>query len=235
MDRTKATARQAGLLYFLMSIVAVLSYFVLGPRFVVPGDATATAQRIMDATLLFRISILVDLVSQVLFIALVLRLYELFRGVDRGLAQLMVAFVLVGIAAGLADLTLRTAPLTFLSGAGFLSVFTKEQLDALSFGFLRLRGNGNQIVTMFWGLWLFPFGVLVIRSGFLPRLLGFLLLIAGVSYVVGSCTGIVFPEHSGVVARAMMPLEFCELPIIFWLLIVGAQVKSPEARAALAS
>ena len=111
-----------------------------------------------------------------------------------------------------------------------MSVFTKPQLDALTLGFLTLHTNGATVVTAFWGLWLFPFGILVIKSGFFPRILGSLLMVAGFAYVISSLTSIVLPAYRHIVSRTMMPLYFGEVPIIFWLLIKGAKVPQPQAR-----
>jgi len=80
------------------------------------------------------------------------------------------------------------------------------------------------MAEIFWGLWLFPFGTLVIRSGFIPRFLGFLLLIAGMGYLIDSFTFLVFPTYKQVGSQIAMILELGELPIIFWLLIWGARV-----------
>jgi hypothetical protein len=129
----------------------------------------------------------------------------------------------------LVNLVNGLAPLIVLSGADFLSVFTKPQLDALALGFLRLRSSGALVVTVFWGLWLFPFGILVIKSRFFPKVLGVLLMGAGFAYPTVCFTSIALPAHAHVVSQILMPLQFGELPIIFWLLIKGAKVQLPEA------
>ncbi len=118
-----------------------------------------------------------------------------------------------------------------ITGAEYLSVFDRPQLEALALGVLTLHSAGAAVVTAFWGLWLFPFGILVIKSGFLPRLLGILLLVAGVAYLTSSVTSIVLPEHREILSRIMMPLYFGEVPIIFWLLIKGAKAPADQPRA----
>jgi hypothetical protein len=218
----KARARKAGVLYLVFSLVAIVGEFVL-PAFVVQGDAAATAHNIAAAEFTYRIGILTGFVTLVLFIFLVVSLYRLFKDVDGWHAVLMVLLVSIGVAISLANLTIRFAPLVFLSGADYLAVFTKPQLDALALGFLKLHGDGTTVATVFWGLWLFPFGILVIRSGFFPRILGFLLIVAGCAYVTSSVTSIVLPAYRHVVSQVMMPLYFGEIPIIFWLLIKGAR------------
>jgi hypothetical protein len=194
--------------------------------FLVPGDATATARNILAAEQTYRIGILTDFVTLLIFIFLVVSLYNLLKAAGKWHALLMVLLVSVGVSIGLANLLNKIAPLILLSGADYLSVFTKPQLDALALGFLNLNSNGNDIAAVFWGLWLFPFGILVARSGFFPRVLGILLMVAGFGYVTSSVTSIVLPAYSHVVSLVTMPLLFGEFPIIFWLLIKGA--KAPE-------
>jgi len=223
MNSTKATARRAGALYFLFLIVGLVDMYGF-PRFIVPGDATATARNIIAAELTYRVGILTDFVSLLLFIFLVVSLYNLLKSVHKWHAMIMVLLVSVGVSIGLASLLNKIAPLILLSGADYLAVFTKPQLDALALGFLSLNSNGNTIAAAFWGLWLFPFGILVIKSGFFPRILGILLMVAGFGLLTMSVTSIVLPAYEHVVSRAMMPLGLGEFPIIFWLLIKGAEV-----------
>jgi hypothetical protein len=226
MDSIKATAHRVGALYFLFLLVGLVDMFGFS-HFIVPGDATATARNIVAAQATYRIGILTDFVTLLIFIFLVVSLCKLFKGVDQWHAMLMVVLVSVGVTIGLANLLNKLAPLILLGGANYLSVFTKPQLDALALGFLNSNNNGNNVAGAFWGLWLFPFGILVIKSGFFPRILGILLLVAGFAYLTTSVTSIVFPAYEHLVSQLAMPLGLGEFPIIFWLLIKGANVPQP--------
>lgn len=232
MNSTKATARRAGVLYFLFMIVAIVGEFFF-PAFMVPGDATATARNITAAELTYRIGILNGFVTLVIFIFLVVSLYKLLKDVDKSQAMLMVVLVSIGVAVALANLLNKFVPLVLLSGADYLAVFTKAQLDALTLGFLRFHRSGVIVTTAFWGLWLFPFGILANKSGFFPRILGILLMVAGFAYLATSVTAITLPAYRHVVSQVMMPLYFGEVPIIFWLLIKGASVPQPESRSSI--
>jgi hypothetical protein len=234
MNSIKSSARRAGALYFVFMIVGLVDLY--GFRgFNVPGDATATVRNIMAAESTYRIGILTDCLSLLLFVPLVVMLYRLLKDVDQWQAILMVLLVSVGVTLGLANVLNKMAPLVLLSDANYLSVFTKPQLDALAQGFLGLNGAGSTIDSAFWGLWLFPFGILVIKSGFFPRVLGVLLLVAGFGLLTTSVTSIAFPAYERTVARAMMPLGLGEFPIIFWLLIKGATVPQRQVRPSAAS
>jgi hypothetical protein len=207
-----------------MAVLSILSAFYFNPAFIVPGDAAATARNITNGEQLYRLGILDGFVALLLFLFLAWTLYELFKDVDKKQARLMLILVIVGITMALVNLVNGFAPLIVLSGADFLSVFTKPQLDALALGILRFKSSGTLVVTVFWGLWLFPFGILVIKSGFFPKVLGMLLIGAGFAYPIVCFTSIALPAHAHVVSQILLPLQFGELPIIFWLLVKGAKV-----------
>jgi len=142
--------------------------------------------------------------------------------------MLMVLLVSVGVSVGFANLLTKLAPLILLSGTDYLSAFTKPQLDALALGCLSLNSIGNTVDAAFWGLWLFPFGNLVIKSGFVPWVLGILLMVAGLGLLTSSVTSIVLPAYEHAVSQVMTPLGLGEFPIIFWLLIKGAKAPQPQ-------
>ena len=219
----KRTARRVGLLYLVMSVFAMANYFYLHRLFFFPGDPAATARSILARAQLYRISLLLDLVTQVLFILVVVALYRLFKDVDRSQARVMVALVGTGIAAQFAGFVLNTVPLVLLRGPEYLAAFTPQQLQALSYASLRLFSKQGELLTAIWGLWLFPFGLLTIKSGFLPKFLGVLLIITGIAYVVSCVTAVVFPEQVDAVYKLALPLYFGEFIVVLWLAIVGAK------------
>jgi len=221
-------ARRAGVLYLVLSIVAMFSFFYLRPRFVISGDAAATASNILAHEQLYRTGILLDLFGQLVFIVVVLELYRLFKDVDRTQARVMLALVGTGIAVQVASEALNVAPLVLLGGADYLSAFTRPQLEALAYGSLTLFGKQGDLLTAFWGVWLFPFAYLTIKSGFLPKFLGVLLILSGVAYVVTCATAIVFPAVA-TVTKFMMPLYFGEFIVVLWLAFIGARPRAAEA------
>jgi hypothetical protein len=164
----------------------------------------------------------------VIFICLAVALYRLLSSVNKIWAVLMVALVLVSAAVGFVNTLNDIAALTLFRGADFLAVFDKPQRDALGMLFIRLHTQGIFIDEMFWGLWLFPFGLLVFRSGFLPRFLGVWLMINCFGYVFLSITALFFPDYYGAAFRYSQPLLFGELAIMLWLLIKGAKVQGPQ-------
>jgi hypothetical protein len=213
----------------VFALGAIFNNFFLSAGFVVSGDPAATAKNILARESVFRFGIFCSFAELMLFIVLVVWLYGLFEAVDKKLSMIMVGFVWLGVALSLSNMVHKTAPLIYLGGADYLSAFSRQQLEALSQVSLGLRGNGNQLAMAFWGLWLLPFGLLVIRSGFIPKFFGIALLIAGVGYTVTSGAAIVSPAYRTVVSQFMTPLYFGELPIIFWLLLKGVRVPASGA------
>jgi hypothetical protein len=232
MGSPRATARSIGVLYVLTMLPAPLNLIFLPKHFIVAGDAAATARNIAGGEFLYRLCTLAGLLNNILFLFLVLSLYNLFQDVDRKQARLMVVLVVVSVAIGLATLLIEIAPLILLSGAGFLSVFSQAQLDSLALGFLRLRASGLGIDSAFWGLWLFPFGVLVLKSGFIPKLIGVLLIIGCFGYLAQSITSLVFPAYVATVFNATLPLVAPgEVSMVIWLLVKGGGILLPERAA----
>ncbi len=225
MHPLKKSARIAGAIYLSMVITGPFSLIYVPSKLIVRGNAAATADNILAHETMFRLAILADLVGSVIFICLGIALYKLLSGVSKTWAGLMVAFVLVSAAVGFLNTLNNIAALTLFRGADFLTVFDKPQRDALGMLFVRLHSRGILINEIFWGLWLFfPFGLLVFRSGFLPRFIGVWLMINCLGYVALSVTALFFPDYYEAAFKWAQPILFGELAIMLWLLIKGAKV-----------
>jgi len=236
MDSTKRTARLAGLLYLVSAIPGVFSLIYVPSRLSVRGDAAATADRIRASETLLRMGIAAELLSTILFIFVALVLYRLFKPVAERAALAMMILILISFPVSLYNVVNEIAALNFAGGgraANALSVFDAHQRDALAYLFFHLHSQAIVIVAqVFWGLWLFPFAICVMRSGFIPRFLGVLLIIAGCGYVAVSLTEAALPQYAHTVEQVAQVTNLAELPIIFWLLIWGA--KPQRTKAALA-
>jgi len=232
MHPTAKAARIAGAVYLSMVLTAPFSLIYVPSKLIVRDNAAATAENVLAHETMFRLSILADLVGQVIFICLAIALYRLLSNVNKIWAGLMVAFVLVSAAVGFVNTLNDIAALILFRGADFLAVFDKPQRDALGMLFIRLHTQGIFIDEMFWGLWLFPFGLLVFRSGFLPRFIGVWLMINCFGYVILSVIALFFPAYYGAAFNWSQPVLFGELAIMLWLLIKGAKVPAAATTAA---
>lgn len=225
MHPTQKAARVAGALYLLLVVTAPFGLIYVPRTLIVGGNATATANNILAHETLFRLGIVTELISEVVFIFLVMALHRFLSGVNINHARLMVGLVLVSAAIGLVNLLNNVAALTLFRGADSLSVLDKPQRDALAMLFLRLHSRGTFVNEIFWGLWLLPFGLLVMKSGFLPRILGVLLIVNCFAYVAASLTWLLLPAYGNAASQASTPALFGEIWIMLWLLIKGARVQ----------
>jgi len=224
MHPTDKAARIAGAVYLSMVLTAPFSLIYVPNKLIVRGDATATASNILAHETLFRLSIFGDLVGHVIFICLGIALYRLLSNVNRTQALLMVGFVLVSAAVGFLNTLNNIGALLLFRGDDFLAVLDKTQRDALGMLFVRLHSHGMFIDEIFWGLWLLPFGLLVFRSGFLPRFLGVWLMINCFGYLALSVIALFFHSYYSSAFGFLQPVLFGELAIMLWLLIKGAKV-----------
>jgi hypothetical protein len=232
MTSLSRNARIAGLLYLTL-MTAPLRLMYIPSKLFVSGNATATSNNIAAHEMLFRLGILSDLFTATMGIFLTLALYRLFKEVDEGLARLMVILGALMVTPIYFLNTINDAAALLLArGADFLSVFDKPQRDALVMVFLRMHGQGILANEVFWGLWLFPFGLLVYKSRFLPRILGVWLMLNCFAYLAVSVTGILWPQREATVANWSLPVMFGELAIMLWLIIMGAKERQPLAAAA---
>lgn len=231
MTSTKKTARLAGVLYLVNGVTGFFGIIYVPGKLIVSGNTAATAHNILASERLFRLGIVSELICAAEFIFLLWVLYRLFAGVNKSHASLMLIFGAVFVPIMCLNALNEIAALTLLRGADFLSIFDQSQRQALAMLFLDLHRYGYVIGWIF-GLWLFPFGILVYKSGFLPRVLGVLLIAAGFGYLADSLTPLLLPSYEGLVGQiANIPLTLGEPAIILWLLIMGAKDRSLNAPA----
>ncbi len=219
----KKTARLAGLLYLILVITGVYSIIYVSSKIIVLEDAITTSKNILNNEFLFRTGIISDLISNIIFVFLVLTLYRLFKQVNEYQAKLMVVLVVVQIPAVFIMEALNITSLMIFKGE-ILQTFELNQRQDLAMLFLKINNYGTLILEMFWGLWLLPFGLLVYRSGFIPRIFGILLIIAGIAYMNDSLVSLLFPNYSAFVNQpTLLLVAIGEISITLWLLIKGVK------------
>jgi len=226
--------RVAGVWYLLLVFIGPLRLIYIPTTLFVPHNPAVTVTNIAAHESLFRFAMAADLVGAVVLVCMGMAFYRLFENVDRHLAVLVVIFggvmpALLYLVNSVSD----AAALMIVRGADFMSVFDKPQRDALAVMFLELHDHQTTAAEILWGVWLFPLGTLVYRSGFLPRFLGIWLIVNGVTYVIMSLTGVLAPPYQDLVGKYGQPALMGELALVLWLLIKGAQPpwwSEPDAR-----
>jgi hypothetical protein len=201
-----------------------LAFFSLSVRdkLIVPGDAAATASNIMASEGLFRGGIVAWLVSQTIFVFLLMVLYRLLKPVNASVALQMVVLLLVGVPIALINELNQFAALLLLSDADHLTATNVDQLHAQVMFHLNLHQYGIYVAQIFWGLWLLPFGYLVFKSTFLPKILGVLLMIGCLGHLTDVVAAVVFSNFEVTVSGFTSIGEFL-LPL--WLVVKGVDVK----------
>lgn len=232
MTANKKTARTAGLLYLVVVLTGMFSLAYVPSKLIVWDNPAITIQRIKESVLLFRLGIVSSLVCYTFFLLLPLVLYRLLKQVNKTVAVLMVVLAVISVPISFVNILNKFAVLSLVTETRYLQSFSAEQVQAQVMFYLNQYDSGILITQVFWGLWLFPFGYLVYRSGILPKILGILLMLGCVGYLV-NFTGFVLIKgygEAGISGFVRLPASLGEILTCLWLLIMGAKVpKQPPA------
>lgn len=225
-QRAQILARVGGVLYLIIIAIGTLGESVVRGSIVVSGDAAATAANLRSMEGLWRLGVAGEVVLLACAVGVMVILYLLLRPVSRGLAQAAVLFNLVSIAIeGVAAVSLA-ATLQPLSSAAYLTAFTPEQLHALSMLSIRAHGTGFGIALIFFGVVCVLWGIMIYRSGYMPRAIGVLMQIAGICYLVNSFSLLLSPWLSNLVfPMILIPPLVAELSLALWLLLKGVKAE----------
>jgi hypothetical protein len=216
MNSTSKIARTTGLLYLLYMISSFIAN--LFGKFVFV-EALVTVDHILTHAFQFRIGFVINLFSVVLFLLAAWALYVLLKPVNKDFALLFLLFNVAGFVVWLFSSLCLFASLVILNGGETINVFQPDQLQALAVFFVNLYKFGVVIAQVPYGVWLFPLGYLVLKSGYLPKILGVLLLADGICQFVYVCQRFVFPDL-GIIAYPCFVISFiAEVSLALWLSI----------------
>ncbi len=236
MNSKKTIARMAGFLYLVLALVGPFSLMYVPTTLIVPGDAATTASNIMASEGLFRMGLVGEAIIFSVEIGLVVLLYVLLKSVSETLSLVAaLARLSMAVVQGINVLN-GFAALLLLSGAGYLTVFEPDQLHALVLLFLDLRNAGVLVWEGFFGLHLLVLGYLFVESGYIPWILGIMVVIASFGYLIHSFGNFLFPNYQAifewiVIALAVVP----EVSLTLWLLMRGVEVRQQDHGVSLTS
>lgn len=225
MNTKQKNARIVGVLYLIVAITGGFAHFSVRESLIVPNDLLTTAFNITSSETLFRIGSISDIICQTIFIFVPLYFYNLLKKVNKNYAITMVILALIGIPIAFMNIILQLGALELLVNNNYLIAFGEATLHALIMLLLDLNGIGILIVQIFWGLWLLPLGLLVFQSGFLPRIIGIMLIIAAFIYSFGSVATILLPQHMLLFDYIYWQPAIVEIVLCLWLLIIGIRPK----------
>ena len=226
MTSNKKKARIAGLLYFVVVLTGVFSLAYVPSKLIIWNNPTATFNAIKEFETLFRLGIVSGLICYSFFLILPIALYKLLKPINEFYAKLMVLLAVISVPISFVNIQNKFAVLSLINSDNPIT-FTNEQLKNQVMFYLNQYDNGILIVSIFWGLWLFPFGYLVYKSGFLPKIFGVLLMVGCIGYLINFIGNTLIPDYSafGISQYVSMPSALGEIGICLWLLIMGAKEK----------
>jgi hypothetical protein len=225
MQENKKTARTAGFIYLIVILNGFFFLKYVPSRLIVWNDPATTLYNIRASETLFRLGILSEIIGYTAWLLLPLVLYRLLKPVNKTWAVLMLAFAIAIVPIAFSNLENKYAVLTLLDQANSLKGPESDKLPGQVLKYLQFYDNGNQISSVFWGLWLLPFGYLVFRSGFIPRVLGILLMFGCLGYLTIFTGNLLFPGNSEMryLNYIRLPGSIGELGICLWLMVVGVK------------
>lgn len=224
-------ARIGGVLYLVIIIAGTFGEALVRDKLIVSGDAAVTASNIAASQSLWRAGIAGDLIMHVCDVPLMLVFYVLLRPVSKNLALLAILFTAVQTAVLVATKLSLLVGLFLLGSADYLKAFEPRQLQALTYVSIRADGYGFGIGLIFFGCACLVLGYLIRRSGYLPRILGVLMQIAGLCYLTNSFALLLAPDFANRIFPAiLLPAFIGELSLCLWLLVKGVDVPKWEER-----
>ena len=223
-------ARIGGLAYLIIIVAGAFGELFIRNKIIVSGDAVATAHNIAASPLLWRIGITGDLIMHVCDLILAMVYYLLFKRVNKNLAMLSVLFGLIQTAVLVANKLNLLMPIFLLGNEEYIEAFNPHQLQILSYVFVKAHGYGFGIGLIFFGFECLIDGYLIFKSGFLPRILGVLIFIAGLCYLINSFTMILAPALADLIFPVVLAPTFIgEFSMCLWLLVKGVNVAKWKA------
>ena len=224
MYSNKHLARIAGFLYLLVILTGLFAEIFVRQALRVPGDALATAHLIQQSENLYRVGLVADLFNFVCGLPGVLIMYVLFKPVNKYLISLAMFFVLIQTAVIATNLLNQVSPLLFLGNAQYLTAFEPRQLAALAVHSLNLQAQGYGIGLVFFGFYCITVGYLILKSQLVPRILGVLYALAGISYLANTFTMLLSKDFANPLFPYFASISFIgEISLCLWLLIMGVK------------
>lgn len=223
----KKTARVAGFLYLIVVLTGIFSLAYVPKTLFVWDNPALTYDNIVASESLFRAGIFSSVVCYTAFLLLPLALYQLLKNVNLLHARLMVVLALTSVPVSFMNLQNKLSVLSLISKENYLKLYSDEQLQSKVMFYLNQYDNGILLVSVFWGLWLLPFGYLIYKSGFLPKLLGLLLILGCFGYLINFTGNLLVINYQGlgISKFVSLPASLGEIGTCLWLLIAGVKKK----------
>jgi hypothetical protein len=220
MGTNKKTARIAGVMFLMMVIFGLIAEIFFREKIFDSNDITVTAEKILSNVLLYRVGITCDLLMALFYLFTALTLYQLLRSVNQDLAAVMVVFAAAGSIMLLFNTLIEISPLSILSGNDYTNTFDSSQIQSLAMFFYNLYQHGYMIGQIFFALWVLPLGLLIMKSGFIPKVCGILFVIETIFGSMSVAVHFLIPNGTAETIL-LLPGVIAEFTFMLWLLIRG--------------
>jgi hypothetical protein len=223
MTSRNKTARVAGILYLILILFGIISLAYIPSLLIDRESAAKTFENITNSEFLFRLGIVSGIITFLIYILLPLALYKLLHEVNNVYASLMVIFALISVPIFFVNILNKFSVLTLINNTEYLKKFGETELQTQVMLHIESYYNGIEISQIFWGLWLFPFGYIVYKSGFLPKILGIFLMLGCIGYLTTFFGGFLYSDFNKTIISEIVryPATIGEIGICLWLLIMG--------------
>lgn len=230
MNLKKNTGRLAGFLLLALIITGVFAEFFVRQKLYVANNSLATTQNIIENQWLFRLGFVSDLVMSTLFFFYAYVLYRIFKTVNKNIALLMLLCVVISVAMFCQNALYQFSAIDILTNKNYSNAFNGDQLQSLSMFFQNIHGKGYYVNQLFYGLYLFPLGYLIVKSGLIPKIIGVFLMLGCIGDLISFFDYFLFPNHESIfINNITIPADIGEFSMCLWLLIIGTRsIDSPK-------
>lgn len=236
MKSKKKIARMAGVLYLALALIGPFSLMYVPTSLIVPGDAASTASNIMASEGLYRLGLVGEAAIFLIEVGLTVLLYVLLKSVNETLSLVAALARLSMAVVQSVNVLIGFAALLLVGGGGYLAVFEPQQVQGLAMLFLDMRSGGVFVWEAFFGLHLLVLGYLFVKSGYIPRILGLMVVVASCGYLIHSFGNFLFPEYAATLETALLVLAAIpEVALTLWLLVRGVDAGQQERGVGLGS
>ncbi|WP_298534574.1 DUF4386 domain-containing protein [uncultured Algibacter sp.] len=227
MYSNKTLGRLAGLFFLVLAVTGIFAEFFVRQKLFVPGDFSATTENIINNQWLFRLGFISDLIMSTAFFVYAFILYVIFKNVSKSVSLFMLLCVVISVAMYCQNMLNQFSALEFLINTEYSVAFNNEQLKSLSSYYFNIHGHGYLVNQIFYGLYLFPLGYMIFKSGLVPKIIGVFLILGCIGDLIDFVVHFLYPgTHSVLLNNITIPADIGEISLCLWLIIMGVKNKT---------
>lgn len=224
MHATKKMGRIAGLLFLILIITGVFAEFFVRQKLYVLDDPAVTSQNIIENQWLFRLGFVSDLVMSTLFFIYAYVLYLIFKPIHKHMSLFLLLCAVISVAMFCQNSLNQFAVLDLLTNANYTDEFQQNQLQVLALFFQNIHTKGYYVNQLFFGMYLFPLGYMIIKSGLVPKIIGVFLILGCIGDLIDFVVYFLYPNAESVVLNNItIPADIGEFSLCLWFLIMGVR------------